>query len=779
MSSIIEGYNYDIFISYRQKDNKGDKWVSEFVETFKTELESTFKEEISVYFDVNPHDGLLETHDVDASLKQKLNCLIFIPVISRTYCDSKSFAWEHEFKAFVEQASRDKFGLKVTLSNGYVANRVLPVRIHDLDAEDIKLCESVLGGFLRGVEFIYKELGVNRPLMANEDHPDNNLNKTFYRNQINKVANAVNEIVTGLKKREDISGKNKPDSALPWEEVKKEKRVIPDEKSGRLNRNKLLSYVVSGVIVLVFLGVFAIPKIFKRDPVERLRSSGEKISVSVMPFRNMTNDTIWNVYQDVIQDRFISKLIISGDIKVIFKETMDNYMKTKGLTEYSSISPLIASSIARKLETDIFINGSIKQAGSKIILSAQLIYTKSNEVFKSFFKEGPANENNIIQMSDSLSQDLVNFLAISKLIKENPVSILNFPSSTNSPVALRNFINGGRAMGRFDLPTAIKCFENAMAADSNFIAPMLELTFAYRSSGQINKSLALVLNLYKKRDQMSPVDQLRTDYIHALYFEPIDVRINLLKQLQEIDEHGNYHRLLAGNYKALNQFDKEIAEREKALEIWHKWGKEFLIGNLDFAALGEAYHRTGQYKKAKRLYKEAERANDDHTSPYFSWIIRDQASLELTLRDTVAANRYIKELLSVLKQNSFSEADVAAQLALMYKSAGNMDKAEEFYRTALSLEPESTQRLNSLATFLIVNDRKVEESLEIINKALKLNPGNGDYLDTKGMALYKLGKYTEALELLEKARDMKKPLYSYEVTTHIGEVEKAIANQKN
>jgi hypothetical protein len=32
MPSIIEGYTCDIFISYRQKDNKGDRWVSEFVE---------------------------------------------------------------------------------------------------------------------------------------------------------------------------------------------------------------------------------------------------------------------------------------------------------------------------------------------------------------------------------------------------------------------------------------------------------------------------------------------------------------------------------------------------------------------------------------------------------------------------------------------------------------------------------------------------------------------------------------------------------------------------
>jgi hypothetical protein len=75
------------------------------VDNLKVELESTFKEEISVYFDINPHDGLLETHDVDASLKEKLRCLIFIPIISRTYYDPKSFAWEHEFKAFVELAT--------------------------------------------------------------------------------------------------------------------------------------------------------------------------------------------------------------------------------------------------------------------------------------------------------------------------------------------------------------------------------------------------------------------------------------------------------------------------------------------------------------------------------------------------------------------------------------------------------------------------------------------------------------------------------------------------
>jgi hypothetical protein len=69
MASLIPGYEYDIFISYRQKDNIHNGWVTEFVDNLKGELESTFKEVISVYFDINPYDGLLETHGADASLK--------------------------------------------------------------------------------------------------------------------------------------------------------------------------------------------------------------------------------------------------------------------------------------------------------------------------------------------------------------------------------------------------------------------------------------------------------------------------------------------------------------------------------------------------------------------------------------------------------------------------------------------------------------------------------------------------------------------------------------
>lgn len=199
MASIIPGFEYDIFISYRHNDNQYDGWVSEFVEKLRRELVATVKDRLSVYFDENPEDGLLESHHVDHTISNKIKALIFIPIISQTYCDVKSFAWNNEFLLFSKAASSDQFGREVTLPNGNVASRILPLRIHEIDREDIGLLENVLQGVLRSIDFIYSAQGVNRPLRPKDDDLQDNQNNTIYRNQINKVANAIKEIIGGIK----------------------------------------------------------------------------------------------------------------------------------------------------------------------------------------------------------------------------------------------------------------------------------------------------------------------------------------------------------------------------------------------------------------------------------------------------------------------------------------------------------------------------------------------------------------------------------------------------
>jgi TolB-like protein len=231
-----------------------------------------------------------------------------------------------------------------------------------LDNADIKLCESVLGGVLRGVEFIYAEPGVNRPLKPDDDEKIN-LNKTKYRNQINKVGNAIKEIISGLKTEPVELAKEKIQHGEPLEEAKKEERIEVKEKHAKLHMRKLLSGVAI-LSILIIAAVFAYPKIFKHDTLEKLRSSGEKISVVVMPFQNMTNDTTWNVWQVGIQNNIITSFSNSEELKVRQIESITGLLQSKGLTNYASITPSVASTISQKLEASVFIYGSINQAGS-------------------------------------------------------------------------------------------------------------------------------------------------------------------------------------------------------------------------------------------------------------------------------------------------------------------------------------------------------------------------------------------------------------------------------
>ena len=89
----------------------------------------------------------------------------------------------------------------------------------------------------------------------------------------------------------------------------------------------------------------------------------------------------------------------------------------------ASISPmLLQGHFQGKLDADFYIYGSIKKAGPSIRIDAQLIDTKTNEVFKSFKIKGHRGVKMIFQIIDSLCYQVKNYLLISKLMKENSVS---------------------------------------------------------------------------------------------------------------------------------------------------------------------------------------------------------------------------------------------------------------------------------------------------------------------------------------------------------------------
>jgi TolB-like protein len=595
MASIIPGYEYDIFISYRQKDNKHDGWVTEFVNNLKGELESTFKEEVSVYFDINPHDGLLETHDVDASLKDKLKCLIFIPIISRTYCDPKSFAWEHEFKAFVEQASQDHFGLKVKLQNGNVANRVLPVRIHELDITDIKQCESVLGGVLRGVDFIYKESGFNRPLKPDDDEKIN-LNKTKYRNQIAKVALAIKENI-------DAVGQHEQRSEVVHKEIPK-----PVSIPRKSNKTKI---IISSVIVvaLVVLGYFLIPILVK--PSGQLEKS-----IAVLPFKNESPVDSNRYFINGIMEEVLTNLQKIKDFRVLSRTSTDQYR--------GSDRPTIPE-IGKKLGVNYIVEGSGQKYGNTFRLRIQLIKAKGKEahLWAKSYEQEIRETKDIFSIQSQIAQSIA--AELKATITPEEKGLIEKTPTTNL-TAYDFYTRGREELGKYysennnklSLRKAEDLIHKALDNDPAFAPAYVGLARVYWTKLGIEEYLS-----------KNYIDSVLILCNKAISFD------NKLSEAYSLK--GDYYSEIGKKEQAIEEYDKAIKFNPNDWMAYIGKGSLYyaddLVNNINclqkavsinrgpelpslLATIGWAYFCAGFPEKAKYYYQERMKLDGDSLSYY-------------------------------------------------------------------------------------------------------------------------------------------------------------------
>jgi tetratricopeptide (TPR) repeat protein len=99
------------------------------------------------------------------------------------------------------------------------------------------------------------------------------------------------------------------------------------------------------------------------------------------------------------------------------------------------------------------------------------------------------------------------------------------------------------------------------------------------------------------------------------------------------------------------------------------------------------------------------------------------------------------------------ESVVLFELGSVFERQKKYSDAETAFRQLLAKEPGHAAALNYLGYMLADRGVRLSESVELIKRALELEPENGSYLDSLGWAYYKDGKYDLALEPLRRAAD--------------------------
>ncbi|MBV9956773.1 MAG: tetratricopeptide repeat protein [Acidobacteria bacterium] len=90
-------------------------------------------------------------------------------------------------------------------------------------------------------------------------------------------------------------------------------------------------------------------------------------------------------------------------------------------------------------------------------------------------------------------------------------------------------------------------------------------------------------------------------------------------------------------------------------------------------------------------------------------------------------------------------------LSSAQERAGDTKGAEDSLRQVLVADPDNATALNNLGYFLVEHNERLNEALEMIQRAVKAEPTNPSFLDSLGWAYFKLGQLDDAERYLADA----------------------------
>jgi len=114
------------------------------------------------------------------------------------------------------------------------------------------------------------------------------------------------------------------------------------------------------------------------------------------------------------------------------------------------------------------------------------------------------------------------------------------------------------------------------------------------------------------------------------------------------------------------------------------------------------------------------------------------------------------------------DTSIGFELGAVFDKQKRFADAESAFRQVLLKEPDNAPALNYMGYMLAERGERLNESVDLLKKALALEPENGSYLDSLGWAYYKSEKLDLARENLERAADQLKT--NSVIQDHYGDV---------
>ncbi len=271
---------------------------------------------------------------------------------------------------------------------------------------------------------------------------------------------------------------------------------------------------------------------------------------------------------------------------------------------------------------------------------------------------------------------------------------------------------------------------------------------------------------------------------------------------------------------AVGEYQRLLADDPDDVELWSHIGElQAAMGAMDdardtFKLIKEKHpadpgvcawlaadaERSGDFKAAAAALKDSSALKDDPTLNlrlgYYQlqagsmkdamatltaarrrWPKDDRVAYYLALgHDDLGEHAEAAALLREVLAAKPDDRDARWQLATILERMNKIGEAEPEFRRLIADKPDDAPALNYLGYSLADRGLKLDDALDLIRRALVVEPSNPAYRDSLGWVLFKLGRSTEAVtELAASARSLPD---DDSVWDHLGDARKSLGRDE-
>ena len=323
-------------------------------------------------------------------------------------------------------------------------------------------------------------------------------------------------------------------TAAKGSEVQKAKQILDDGATAAISlRYAAVAWKTKSVLIAVLaLVVGTTAWWLNRNRVRQSTSHTRPPvikSLAVLPLKNLSGDPSQEYLADGMTEELTGRLSGIHDLRVISRTSVMRFKDTQ----------FSAPEIAKALDVDALVEGSVIRDGNRIRVHAQLIRATTDEHF--WAQEYDRELEDVLALQRDVAQAIAEKVAVTVTGEEHLRLVATRPVA---PEVYESYLKGmyGPDDTMADIDKSISYFEDAIHKDPTFAPAYIGLAAAYKSLGTIIVG--------------APPNETRPKVISAAQ-----------KALQLDPNLAGAHILLADTYQAQWQWKGAEDEYKRALEL--------------------------------------------------------------------------------------------------------------------------------------------------------------------------------------------------------------------